>query len=110
MSCMYTSTKINSRKKEGTASTTMTNSVKNLSPLIHKLIRVITDSNATIDGDCIMAVAFQQQGISTFKDLQMFDLRNDFENVFSTYKANDADDGTNSGVEVTIVGGVKMYI
>ena len=107
---MYTSTKINSRKKEGTASTTMTNSVKNLKPSIHKLIRVITDSNVTIDGDCIMAVAFQQQGISTFKDLQMFDLRNDFENVFSTYKANDADDGTNSGVEVTIVGGVKMYI
>ena len=58
MSRIDTSTKINSRKKEGTASTTMTNSVKNLKPSIHKLIRVITDSNVTIDGDCIMAVAF----------------------------------------------------
>ena len=30
--------------------------------------------------------------------------------MFSTYKVNDADAGTNSGVDVTIVGGVKMYI
>ena len=56
-----------------------------------------------------MAVAFQQQGIYTFYDLQMFDFTNEFENYFSTYKANDADVGTNSGKDVFIRMGIKMY-
>ena len=74
MSRINTSTNIIGRNKEGTVSPIMTNSVKNLTPAIQKLIKVITDSNIKIDGDCVMAVAFQQQGIHTFKDLHMFDL------------------------------------
>ena len=63
-----------------------------------------------IDGDSVMTVAFQQQGILTFKDLQMFDFKKDFKNMFSTYKVNNADIGTNSGPDAAIIGGVKMYI
>ena len=61
-----------------------------------------------IDGDSVMAVAFQQQGILTFKDLQIINFKDDFENMFSTYKVNDADIGTNSGPDAAIIGGVKM--
>ena len=81
MSRIDTSTNIIGKKKEGTASTIMTNSVKNLKPSIHKLIRVITGTNITIDGDCVMAVAFQQQGILTLKDLQMFDYKSIWESI-----------------------------
>ena len=52
----------------------MTNSVKNLTPGIQQLIKVSTDSDVKIDGDCVMAVAFHQQGIYFFYNLQMFDL------------------------------------
>ena len=90
--------------------TIMSNSVADLKPSIHKLIRVITDSNTKIDGDCVMAVAFQQQGILIFKSLQMFDFKNDLENMISTYEINNADAGTNSGANAAIIGGIKMYI
>ena len=63
-----------------------------------------------IDGDSVMAVALQQQQIRNFKDLQMFNFKDDFKNMFSTYKVNDADVGTNSGPDATIMGGVKMFI
>ena len=88
----------------------MTNSVKNLTPAIHKFIKIVTDSNLKIHCNCVIAVAFQQQEIHTFKDLQMFDFINEFENSFSTYKANDADFKTNSGTDVFIKTGIKMYI
>ena len=110
MSRINTSTNIIDRNKEGTVSPIMTNSVENLTPAIQKLIKVITNSNKKIDGDCVMAVAFQQQGIHTFIDLQMFEFTTEFENFFSTYKANDADIETNSGPDVVIITGIKMYI
>ena len=88
----------------------MTNSVRNLTPTIQKLIKVITDSNIKIDGDCVMAVVFHQQGIYSFYNLQMFDFTTEFENSFSTYKAKDADVGTNSGTDVFIRMGIKIYI
>ena len=103
-------TNIIDRNKEGTVSPIMTNAVKYLTPAIHKLIKIITNSNIKIDGDCVVAVAFQQQGIHTFKDLQMFANINEYENSLSTFKANDADLGTNSGTDVFIKTGIKMYI
>ena len=88
----------------------MTNSDKNHTPAIQKLTKVITDSNIKIDGDCDMAVALQQQGIHNFTDLQMFDIRYEFENSFTTYTAKDTDVGTNSQPDVFIRMGIKMYI
>ena len=53
MSRINTSTNIIGRNKEGTVSPIMTNSVKNLTPAIQQLIKVITDSDMKIDGDCV---------------------------------------------------------
>ena len=110
MSRINTSTNIIGRNKKGTVSLIMTNSVKNLTPAIQKLIKVIADSNIKIDGDCVMVVAFQQQGIHNFNNLQIFDLQYKFKNSFTTYKAKDADVGTNSGTDVFIRMGIKMYV
>ena len=90
--------------------TTMTNSVSSLAPIMGKLITLITNSNLTIDGTCVMAVALHQQNIYTLNDLQSFDFTNQFEICFSAYKVNDADAGTNTGTDVVIVQGIKMYI
>ena len=91
--------------------TIMTISVNKLTPAIQKLIKVITNSNIKINSDdCVMVVAFQQQGIHTFNDLQMFEFTAQFENAFSTYKANDANIGTNSGPDVIIITEIEMCI
>ena len=57
-----------------------------------------------------MAMAFHRQGIYTFSDLQNFDFTDQFKNSFSAYKVNDANAGTNSGMDVIIVQEIKMYI
>ena len=88
----------------------MTNSVSNLTPVIGKIIKLITNSNPTIYGTCIMAIVLHQQGMYTFNSLQTFDFTNEFENCFSAYKVDDVDAGTNSGTDVVIVQGIKMCI
>ena len=110
MSHINTSTHIIGRNKEDTVSPIMTNSVKNLKPAIQQSIKVITDNDIMIDVECVMTVAFHQQGIYSFYDLQMFDFTNDFDNCSSTYKAKDTNVGTNSGTDVFIKIGTKMYI
>ena len=59
---------------------------------------------------CVMAVAFHQQNILNLEGLQNFNYRDEFHNSFSSYKANDTDAGTNSGADIAIVQGIKMYI
>ena len=110
MTRINTSTNIIGRNKEGTVPPIMTNSVKNPTMAIQQLIKVITDSDIKIDGDCVIAVAFHQQGIYSFDDLQTFDFTNDFETCFTTYKAKDADVGTSSGTDIFIKMETKMYI
>ena len=90
--------------------TTMTNSVPHLAPILGDLIKLITNSNPTIDGTCVMAVALHQQGIRTFENLQSFNYKDDFHNCFTTYKEHDTDVGTNSGPDIVIIQGIKMYI
>ena len=66
MSRINTNTKIIGSNKEGAVLPIMTNSIADLKLSIHKLIQLITNSNITIEGDFVMAVTFQQQGIFTF--------------------------------------------
>ena len=57
-----------------------------------------------------MAVVLHLQSVHTFNSLQAFDFANEFDNCFSAYKVNDANTRTNSGTDIVIVQGIKMYI
>ena len=100
MSCNCTNTSYNNNNKTNNRnnkvpSDTM-NSVKNINPIIWKLIDLTTGKEHTRDGTCTMAVVLQQQGIYNLYDIQSFDLKHDFEDDFTYYKEHDKDVSTNN--------------
>ena len=88
----------------------MMNSIKNLDPIVEALINLVTQDIFIIDGNCVMAVALHQQGITTFDFLCEFPFSAEFQGRFSYYKQRDANVGTVNGKDVFIIEGIKMYI
>ena len=76
MSCINASTGDHNNiivgNTKGTVPSAMMNSINNLDPIVKKLIDLIKVDEDTVDGHSVMAVAFCQQGITTFEHLCNF--------------------------------------
>ena len=67
----------------------MTNSTKDLDPIVNELINLVTKQENTIDGYCVttvMVVALNQQEYTAFKHLCSLNICGDFEKEFIYYK------------------------
>lgn len=74
-----------------------------------KLINLVTEDEYSIDGNCIMAVALHQQGITMFEHLRDFLFYTEFLGRFTYYIEKDVDVGIVNGTNVVMPPVVQRY-
>lgn len=93
-----------------TASSSKMNSIENITTIVWKLIDLTTRIENKRDDTCTMAIALHQQGFYDFKTIRDFEFVDEFENCFSFYGQNDANVGTDKGINVLISQGIRMRL
>ena len=88
----------------------MINSSKILDPIVERLINLVEVDEDTLNGNSVIATAFRQQGITTFKHLCNFPYYAEFYGRFTYYKEKDADVNTTHGNDIAIPYNVLVSI